>query len=430
MASKELEKEKARRIANIERLQKQIEEQQLRATQLAQLAQYTSPIGAAGLGIARGATLGLSDVGMMPYAEEVQKLREQHPYTSAGTELAGAIGTASLLPNLPVGMGKLAATGAGAARGAGIGAAQGVQEAVTGKVLEDKPLFTRMNLERLLKAGALGGAIGGATRFAGAALGSKPIPAAAKPDILTQITQQYGGASQVPSKGFQYVMEYGSKAQKALLKRIFPAGKLDTAALEKLNKYGSASQKKLAQRIAQELGEAERTVEPGLLRKGAQSSVEALRRAFQRKGAYAVAAPLVGGGIGASTSSDPVKGFATGAILGLGAQALLSPQAGQVANKLANLASKVGQRAPEELAAVAGRASVEYSKMRAKPTEVVLNDLTRYFENRARQDLESRFGVVNDDMVNDLAKQMMHKELSKLEQIDPERFNQLSKWLD
>lgn len=138
---------------------------------------------AAGLfGVARGASLGLSDavvagVGGEDTVRDVRELREAHPYASLGGEIVGAL--------LPGGGGSLAAragegvagriAGEGALRsvgrkfvsGAVEGGIQGLGTGVSELALSDDPLTVERIASTLSTGALLGGGIGGGFNVAG-----------------------------------------------------------------------------------------------------------------------------------------------------------------------------------------------------------------------------------------------------------------------
>jgi hypothetical protein len=141
-------------------------------------------IQAGAAGLARGATLGLSDQALAAFGEgdTLRKLRAENPYTSIGAEILGTLATQEFLP-----AGALAKAGSGITKlgeGAGIvgktafsaggaaleGAGQSAGAYISQSALDNKPLSAEGFWGSVGSGGLVGGGIGGALAIGETAL--------------------------------------------------------------------------------------------------------------------------------------------------------------------------------------------------------------------------------------------------------------------
>lgn len=200
-----------------------------------------SPIEAAGAGLLRGQTLGLSDVLLSETGlidkERLAGLRDEYSKISLGTEITGAL-TGALAGRGPVGaIGKLGEATAKKAGGGLIGstlggAAEGFvfggAQAANNMYLEDKPFSAEAIITEMGSGALFGGALGGAVGLVGG-VGAKL-------------------AKRATEKGLQAanpVYKPGSEAFKRLSREITDsiddAGKMRQAATSKIDDLAGAA---------------------------------------------------------------------------------------------------------------------------------------------------------------------------------------------
>jgi hypothetical protein len=209
-------------------------------------------IAAGGAGLLRGATLGLSDVGLdaLGEGEDFGNLRDVNPGISTGGEIVGAIGSAafsggSTLATTPTGLitragARIAQAGEGAgvvgragrlvAGGAFEGGADAIGQAITQAALYDDPL----DIETLGSQVLSNMLVGGGTNVAAAGLGKTLRVAKNKlDDIAARATASADGVAddltQLDAAGL-------SKARKAELESIDAARSTSKAELQAARK--------------------------------------------------------------------------------------------------------------------------------------------------------------------------------------------------